>query len=225
MADGGRRIFVGDVQGCVDELRELLDAVKLDPARDRLHPVGDFVNRGPDSAGVLRVCREIDAGGVLGNHDLHCLKVAAGKSAARPGDTLDDLLAASDRDELLGWLRARPIVRGWPDLITVHAGLHPRWRDPEALLGAKDPLGDDPATDFAVRVRHCDPEGRRPEKDRPPPGPPFRPWDELYEGERTVVFGHWAARGLVWKPKIRGLDTGCVWGGQLTAWIAEEDRL
>ena len=79
--------------------------------------------------------------------------------------------------------------------------------------------------EFATAVRYCDPEGRRPARDHPPPDPPFMPWDHFYRGERTVVFGHWARRGLVLRPRLRGLDTGCVYGGPLTAWIAEEDRL
>jgi bis(5'-nucleosyl)-tetraphosphatase (symmetrical) len=77
---------------------------------------------------------------------------------------------------------------------------------------------------FAAEVRHCDAGGRRPAQDDPPPGLPFKPWDHWYGGPYTVVFGHWARRGLVAGARVRGLDTGCVYGGPLTAWIAEEDR-
>ena len=73
-----RRIFIGDVQGCRAELEDLLREVGFDAAHDELHPVGDLVNRGPDSLGTLRLLRELDAGGVLGNHDLHLLRVAHG---------------------------------------------------------------------------------------------------------------------------------------------------
>ena len=223
-----RRIFVGDVQGCRAELEDLLLKLAFDPARDELHPVGDFVNRGPDSAGVLRLCRAVNAGGVLGNHDVHLLRVAAGLRARGPRDTLDELLAADDRDELLAWLGARPFVRTSGDVIVVHAALSPRWEDPVATLSGLDPLREDDELSFAVSARYCDPGGRRAETDWPPPGPPYRPWYELYprtpDEARTVVFGHWARRGLVVRPQVRGLDTGCVWGGQLTAWIADEDR-
>jgi bis(5'-nucleosyl)-tetraphosphatase (symmetrical) len=82
--------------------------------------------------------------------------------------------------------------------------------------------------DFATRVRYCTRDGQRPERDWPPPSAPFAPWYEFWEERadpRTVVFGHWARRGLVRRPRVVGLDTGCVWGKQLSAWIAEEDRL
>lgn len=82
---------------------------------------------------------------------------------------------------------------------------------------------------FALTVRYCAPDGTRPEADWPPPPAPFRPWFEYYpsrpDERRTVVFGHWARMGLVLRDQLRGLDTGCVWGLRLTAWIAEEDRL
>ncbi|MCZ6597842.1 MAG: metallophosphoesterase [Planctomycetota bacterium] len=224
-----RRIFIGDIQGCLEELERLLEALGFDPETDDLQPVGDLVNRGPDSAGVLRLLRSLGAGGVLGNHDLHLLHFAAGIRAPRAEDTLDELLAADDREELCAWLAERPFVRRWPDVYLVHAGLDPSWDDPVNALADVDPLAPSPAALVAVRVRHCGPRGELPERDHPPPLPPFAPWHAHYEaarhGGRTVVFGHWARRGLVQRPHLRGLDTGCVWGGKLTAWIAEEDRL
>ena len=225
----GRRIFIGDIQGCRDELERLLEAVDYDASRDELHPVGDFVNRGPDSPGVLELMKSLDAGGVLGNHDVHLLRVAAGTRPLEPKDTLGELLKSERRDELLSWLAARPFVRAWPDVVLVHAAISPVWTDPVVALTGHDPLVPDPVTDFATRVRYCTAEGERPAKDWPPPGGEFRPWYELWEergGEtRTVVYGHWARGGLVCRERVRGLDTACVWGLQLTAWIAEEDRL
>lgn len=226
MTNARRRIFVGDVQGCREELEELLEAAAFDPASDELHPCGDFVNRGPDSRGVLRLCRDLGAGGVLGNHDLHLLRAAAGTRAPRGGDTLDAVLAAPDRDELVGWLAERPFVRSWDDVLLVHAALHPRWTDPVGELAGLDPLVPDPASDFCTRARYCDRDGALPERDDRDPGPPFAPWyAHRAVRDRTIVFGHWAVRGLVHEDGLRGLDTGCVWGGALTAWIAEEDRL
>lgn len=224
-----RRIFIGDVQGCRAELEGLLEAVRYDPATDRLLPVGDLVNRGPDSLGVLRLARQLGAETVLGNHELHLLQVAAGLRGARAQDTFADVLDAEERGELLAWLAAQPFLRVHPDAYQIHAGLHPRWRDPAAELAGADPLHPSPAARFAVRARYTDAEGNLPERDDAPPGGPYVPWHALYRpeqhGGRTVVFGHWAMQGLLVRPHLRGLDTGCVWGKELTAWVAEEDRI
>src|SRR4030065_2025594 len=100
---------IGDVQGCYSALRKLVDALCFDPAQDSLWLVGDLVNRGPQSAEVLRFVMTLPrVGTVLGNHDLHLLAVAAGKARLRPGDTLTDVLDAPDREALLDWLRQRP---------------------------------------------------------------------------------------------------------------------
>lgn len=223
-----RRILIGDVQGCREELEELLERVRFDPAADELHPVGDFVNRGPDSLGVLRVCRAVGALGVIGNHDVHLVRVARGLRPPGRRDTLDAVLRADDRDELVAWLAARPLVRAFPDLIVVHAGVSPAWDDPARVLAGVDPLVDSPEADFALYARHCDASGARPAADWPVPGAPYRPWFEFWPrhaGERrTVAFGHWARAGLVRRPLVRGLDTGCVWGGELSAWIVDDDR-
>jgi bis(5'-nucleosyl)-tetraphosphatase (symmetrical) len=227
-----RRIFVGDVQGCREELERLLEKLAFDPAADDLQPVGDFVNRGPDSAGTVRLCMRLSAGGVLGNHDVHLLRTASGSRQVRANDTFQDVLAAEDRESMLAWLRERPFVRAWDDALLVHAGVNPRWKDPVATLSALrlDKRGSsNPDVAFAIAARYCDEEGRLPADDWPPPPPPYRPWYEFWPRTpaepRTVVFGHWSRGGLVVRPKVRGLDTGCVWGGQLTAWIAEEDRI
>lgn len=198
----GRRIFIGDIQGCLAPLQSLLAACDFDPKRDVLHPVGDLVRKGPDSRGVLRLLRALDARPVLGNHDLRWLE------------------SESDEDpESAPWLRRQPVVRVMHDVIMVHAGLHPHWTEDDlARL-----QGDD--IDFAINVRYCDADGRRPDRDWPPPEPPYVPWDEHYRGTKRVVFGHWARRGLVRTERVIGLDTGCVYGRTLTAWIAEEDRV
>ena len=122
---------VGDVQGCYTELRALLRKIAFDPARDQVWFVGDLVNRGPDSLRVLRHVRSLGSAArvVLGNHDLHLLAVAFGGRRLRDSDTLDAVLAARDRDELLHWLREQPLLHhdsrlGWT---MVHAGLPPQW--------------------------------------------------------------------------------------------------
>jgi bis(5'-nucleosyl)-tetraphosphatase (symmetrical) len=197
-----RRVFVGDVQGCREPLERLLTAVGFRPRVDRLLPVGDLVNKGPDSPGTLALLMELGAEPVLGNHDLHWLRKARGQDPAQ-----------------CAWLRAQPVARVFDDVIMVHAGLHPAWDEARLARLAPDEV------DYAVNVRYCDATGARPPDDWPPPGPPYRPWDDFYTGGKRVVFGHWARRGLVVRPHCIGLDTGCVYGGRLTAWIAEEDRV
>ncbi len=135
---------IGDVQGCWRTLRRLLDRLDLDPARDRLWLVGDLVNRGAGSLEVLRWARGLGDGArvVLGNHDLHLLGCAAGLRRQKAGDTLDAVLRAPDRGDLLAWLRARPLlvreeVAGRAHVL-VHAGLLPAWSLDEAAARAAE---------------------------------------------------------------------------------------
>jgi bis(5'-nucleosyl)-tetraphosphatase (symmetrical) len=174
---------------------------------------------------------ELGADSVLGNHDVHLLAVAAGVKRVRDTDTIDDVLAAPDRDALLSWLRRRPLIRTWDDIVLVHAGLRPEWDDPERIarpLEARIAAGelplDDPDLRFLTNARHVTADGEQVETDDPTVAD-SAPWDHFYLGDRIVVCGHWAARGLVVKERLRALDSGCVWGGSLTAWIAEEDRV
>ena len=120
---------IGDVQGCYDQLRRLLDRVRFDPATDTLWLVGDLVNRGPQSLETLRFVRDLGdrAVTVLGNHDLHLLVVAAGMHKAHRGDTLDEILQAPDCEELLDWLRGRKLMHTGAGYAMVHAGLLPQW--------------------------------------------------------------------------------------------------
>ncbi len=131
---------IGDIQGCYDEMRRLLDNIAFDPARDQLWLVGDLVNRGMQSLEVLRYVRELGerAITVLGNHDLHLLVVAAGVRKPHRGDTLDALLAAPDRDELLDWLRRQRLMHVDAGHAMVHAGLLPQWSITQAMTLAHE---------------------------------------------------------------------------------------
>jgi bis(5'-nucleosyl)-tetraphosphatase (symmetrical) len=135
---------IGDIQGCFLSLQALLELIRFDTRKDRLWFVGDLVNRGPASLEVLRWARAHDEHivCVLGNHDLHLLAAAAGLRKAKPLDTLTEVLEADDRDELLDWLRHRPLAHrekvGGRRLLMVHAGLHPRWTVKRTLRLAKE---------------------------------------------------------------------------------------
>lgn len=122
------RYAVGDLQGCMDSFERLLAVLRFDPTKDELWLVGDLVNRGPRSLEVLRWVRRHEGSVrcVLGNHDLHLLARAAGAPAKRR-DTVEAVLAAPDREELLGWLRTRPLLHVEAPWVLVHAGLHPSW--------------------------------------------------------------------------------------------------
>jgi bis(5'-nucleosyl)-tetraphosphatase (symmetrical) len=131
---------IGDLQGCHEPLQRLLDRVRFDPARDRLWFVGDVVNRGPDSLATLRFVHSLGdaAVTVLGNHDLHLLAVAEGFAKLKRDDTLDDILGAPDRAELLDWLRHRPLMHFEDGVAMVHAGLLPAWTISRALTLAAE---------------------------------------------------------------------------------------
>src|ERR1700746_52801 len=131
---------VGDIQGCYAEFAQLLEMIAFDPARDRLWLVGDLVNRGPDSLSVLRSVKSLGAAAttVLGNHDLHLLIVAAGHRPAHRRDTLSDVLAAPDRNELLDLLRCLPLVVREGERLMVHAGLLPSWTAADAVMLSRE---------------------------------------------------------------------------------------
>ncbi len=131
---------IGDVHGCLTELDRLLLAIRFDPRSDRLWFCGDLVNRGPDSLGVLRRVKDLGdrALAVLGNHDIHLLARAEGLGEPKRRDTLDAILEAPDRTDLLSWLRARPLLHREGEWLLVHAGLHPDWTPNEAAALAAD---------------------------------------------------------------------------------------
>ncbi len=253
---------VGDIQGCCTELRKLLALMRFDPEKDNLWLVGDLVNRGPDSLGVLRLVKSLGNAAitVLGNHDLHLLAVAEGVAELHPSDTLQEILDAPDRDELLGWLRAQRLLHVENDFVLVHAGLLPSWTVAQAQQLAQEAetalhgrhyheyltrmYGNHPdhwddalegykrlrvITNAFTRMRICTAQGEmefkfKSEVQNIPAG--FMPWFEVpgrASADATVVCGHWSALGLKVTPQIIALDTGCLWGGPLSA-IRLEDR-
>ncbi|MFC5480170.1 symmetrical bis(5'-nucleosyl)-tetraphosphatase [Massilia suwonensis] len=259
---------IGDLQGCAHEAEALLDKIARDARGDaRILFVGDLINRGPESLLALRRMKalaESSAGRVealLGNHDLHLLAVAAGAQRASKSDTLEEILAAPDRDELMAWLRQRPLAMFVDAHLLVHAGVAPQWDAAQtmALAGEIEEVlrgpgwidflanmyGNQPdrwddnlqgierlrcIVNALTRMRLCLPDGTmdfaHKESESGPIGSGLLPWFDL-PGRRTtdvtVVFGHWSALGLILRPNLVGLDSGCVWGGKLTA-VCLDDR-
>lgn len=133
---------VGDIQGCLNALQCLLEKVSFDPKQDRLWVAGDLINRGPDSLGTLRFLYNMrdNVTMVLGNHDLHLLAVAHHQRALSRQDTLDEILEAPDRKELLEWLRHQPLVHHDKELgfTMVHAGIPPQWSTRKARKRSRE---------------------------------------------------------------------------------------
>lgn len=148
---------IGDIQGCYDELLELLDRISFNPAKDTVWLVGDLVSRGPKSLETLRYVRSLGDAAitVLGNHDLNLLAVAAGVRKPHRSDAVEAVLGASDRDDLMEWLRTRKMMHVGADYAMVHAGLLPQWSVPRAheLAGEVEAaLGGPSHVEFLTRM-------------------------------------------------------------------------
>jgi len=256
---------IGDIQGCYDELVELLELVNFDPAQDQLWSVGDLVNRGPRSLDVLRYLMSLPKAPIvtLGNHDLHFLAVATGTIPTGPKDTLQECLSAPDLPSIIQWLRNQPLLHDAPELgyTMVHAGIPPQWDLSKAKSLAeevstvlksehyldyfKSMYSDQPdqwdddlqgttryrvITNYLTRMRFCDADGRLELRQKElaihydASWKPWFSWPRKTLLPRPILFGHWAALvGKTQHDDFLALDTGCVWGGSLTA-LRLEDR-
>ncbi|HEY4188244.1 MAG TPA: metallophosphoesterase [Polyangia bacterium] len=207
-----RTIFVGDIHGCLDELQDLLRMAAVDDKADRVVLVGDLVAKGPDSQGVLALARERGFQAVLGNHDAKVLSVGhhARDVANDPERGEHARVAATLLGEDWAFLESLPLTIALPDVgaIAVHGGLIP---------GV--PLAEQPRR-FLLNLRSIAANGE-PSK-RVDGG---RPWGSLWPGPEHVVYGHDAMRGLQRHPFATGLDTGCVYGGALSALMLPANRI
>jgi len=246
---------VGDIQGCAPSLKAL---VKKLPAQSKMIFLGDLVNRGPDSLGTLRYLKQLQEEKriecILGNHDLHLLAVDAGIRKTKGLDTVQPILDAPDRAELIHWLRHRPMALSNGKVLTVHAGVLPQWdlqqtiecaQEVEKALRNKsykdflaNMYGNTPnkwnnslkgyerlrvITNALTRIRFCTPTGTMEfeSKEGFEDGPKgYIPWFKTPKRktqDTLIYFGHWSTLGLLQHKHVIGLDTGCVWGGKLTA--------
>jgi len=249
---------IGDLQGCYDPFRRLLERVHFNPEKDRLWLTGDLVSRGPKSRKTLRFVRSLGTAAitVLGNHDLHLMALAHGiRQAGSNYGSLAKILDKDDCGELIDWLRFRPLAYHDAGINTlmVHAGVPPQWTVSETLTHAaeverklrgdayvkflENMYGDKPHKWFddltghkrrrfivnsLTRMRML----RNGALDFSHKGPPdgaakgLIPWftaeNARWRGTR-IVFGHWSALGLIVNEQVIAVDTGCVWGRQLSA--------
>lgn len=261
-------IVVGDVHGCYEQLRRLLDKAQFNMDNDTLWLTGDLVSRGPDSLKVLQFARSLSLNKrlrlTLGNHDLHLLAIHAGVSQDKKKDNLMEVLAAPDCDELMRWLRMQPVLQidKQLKLVMVHAGISPQWdlkmtqqcaKELQSTLASDDYIfflkkiygnqshywsptlqGPDRLryiTNVFTRMRYCYADGRLDFdcKTAPSNAPDkIKPWFSLpnqIPPEYSIIFGHWASLGgKAVPPRIYGLDTGCCWGGELTAFRFEDKQ-
>jgi bis(5'-nucleosyl)-tetraphosphatase (symmetrical) len=262
---------IGDLQGCHEQTLAMLERIRAHAGGEEpcILFAGDLINRGPDSLATLRHVRALAmaSGGridsVLGNHDLHLLAVAYGIRPEHKSDTLAGILHAPDRDELIDWVRHRPLAIQVQGHVLVHAGLLPQWTAAQAMALAGEVQaqlrGDDIGGFLAgmygnqpdqwsdslegadrlrciinamTRLRFCTADGvmdfKMKESGTAEEGSGLMPWFEV-PGRKThkdtVVFGHWSALGLTLRPNLIGLDSGCVWGGQLSAVMLEDRSL
>jgi len=246
---------IGDVQGCAPSLKVL---VKKLPKKSKMIFLGDLVNRGPDSLGALRQLKALQESGraecILGNHDLHLLAIDAGLRKSKGLDTIEPILSAPDRRELIDWIRHRPMALSNGKVLAVHAGVLPQWdlqqtiecaQEVEKTLRSKsykdflaNMYGNTPnqwskslkgyerlrvITNTLTRMRFCTPTGKMEfeSKEGLEQGPKgYIPWFTV-PGRKTqdvlTYFGHWSTLGLLRQHNVIGLDTGCVWGGKLSA--------
>jgi len=248
--------LIGDVQGCDAPLGRLLDKIGFSPSRDTLYLLGDLVNRGPASAAVLRRLAGYGASAqcLLGNHDLSLLAVAHGRRAPHRNDTMDSVLMAADRGDMLDWLRHQRMAIRAHGLLMVHGGVLPQWDAAQTLLLAAEVetvlrgpgmveffsqmYGNEPArwddslqgtdrlrviVNALTRLRFCTPQGVMDLKASGGPADApagYLPWFDV-PGRRTadavIAFGHWSTLGFISRPDLISMDTGCVWGGCLSA--------
>jgi len=263
---------IGDIQGCYDEFRRLLDLLNFNPSTDKLWITGDLVNRGPASLAVLKHVMSLKDAAiiVLGNHELHLLALSLNREL-KPGknDTLGEILNSPELREIIQWLRSKPLFYYDDELefAMVHAGLPPEWSIKDALIHANElsqilsdevegknflrqMYGNEPSiwdeslrgverwkfiADCLTRCRYLTPSGYLEFEEKRHPSlvkDNLHPWYLMHNARWSgtpIVFGHWASlsvpKSISLKHQIFPIDTGAVWGRDLTAMSLEDREL
>ena len=247
---------IGDIQGCYDSLMRLLDRISFNPNKDILWIAGDLVNRGSNSLATLRFLKDLEGSAicVLGNHDISLLAIHYG--IRKSNSTLDPILQAHDREEIINWLRHRPLLHVNEALkyCMAHAGVPPQWSIEKAqkysleiqqqlqadtiISWLSNVYGDKPKKwkkaknnevdrhryilNAFTRMRFLHKKGALNFKHKSSPHKHKKhiPWyahQNRKNKDYCILFGHWASLGYHHENNVIALDTGCVWGGQLTA--------
>ena len=262
---------IGDIQGCYTELQNLLNEINFNEKNDQLWFVGDLVNRGPKSLQTLRFIKSLGVSAkiVLGNHDLHLIAASKNIRPISNKDTIKEILTADDADELINWLKSRPLLLTDTDLgfTMVHAGIAPQWTLDTAKNFAKECesiLQNEKIDDFLMhmygdtpniwsdsiegyarqrfiincftRIRFCTIDGVLDLDIKVAPGSQKKsliPWYALPNRktiDNKIIFGHWSTIHLgvennFKKYNVYPIDTGCLWGGQLTAMRLDDEKI
>lgn len=204
-----RTIIIGDVHGCYEELIELLEKCHYDLENDRLIFLGDLINKGPYSRKVVNFVMEGGHECIQGNHERGFLNSLVNPQFFKRGfkKFFESYESKKERERVIEWMENLPLIIEDKDFICVHGGLQPhlplKKQKPEIVT--------------RIRTWGGDPMDMDNESDPP--------WYHYYQGDKLVIFGHWAMRGLVVEDKVVGLDTGCVWGGALSALILPEKKV
>lgn len=205
-----RIIAIGDVHGCADEFEELLNALELDPD-DRVIQVGDLVNRGPDSHGVLELVREFKVEAILGNHELRLLRAHRdGKKGILKNYDHSTMKQLTEED--WEYLATLPKFKygATEDVVIVHGGFLPDrpWQSQDI--------------DLITNIQVIDKKGNPAKRSDASNG---KPWADYWKGPPFVVYGHTPRPSVLERPGSIGIDTGCVYGGHLTAYITDDKSL
>ena len=262
---------IGDIQGCYTELQNLLNEINFNEKNDQLWFAGDLVNRGPKSLQTLRFIKSLGVSAkiVLGNHDLHLIAASKNIRPISNKDTIKEILTADDADELINWLKSRPLLLTDTDLgfTMVHAGIAPQWSLDAAKNFAKECesiLQNEKIDDFLMhmygdtpniwsdsiegyarqrfiincftRIRFCTINGTLDLDVKVAPGSQKKsliPWYALPNRktiDNKIIFGHWSTIHLgvennFKKYNVYPVDTGCLWGGQLTAMRLDDEKI